>query len=305
MVHATARLRALALTLAVPGLLGVFATAAHAEGDDGAIKITLGTGQASVTSTDTRATNDLDLDVRVSRSQLTVTSNTRVDAPGCKSSNGGRTAKCKNVQYATVQLGAGNDAVKTGGDGAVILQTGAGNDAVTSTGLYLVAIGGDGDDTITASSKLGVSLVGGAGNDTLVARGGTDFQHSLQGGPGNDTLIGSTDGDRLEGGEGDDVLLGDAGNDNLIGGPGSDSFDGGTGSDLIIGDNSKADNQRPLPGNDHVYYAKVKGAWSVTNNDGADDGSLADRTYEDIAHTQVRFDEVWLVEGATKGAMPR
>ncbi len=79
-------------------------------------------------------------------------------------------------------------------------------------------------------------------------------------------------------------------------------LDGGTQSDTIVGDSGKVATE---PGNDRLYYAKVKGTWSVTQDGTSNDGSTVDRTWGDSDHTQAIFDDVSGVEQVTKGAMPR
>ena len=109
----------------------------------------------------------------------------------------GITSLSRNPLDATVNGGAGSDAVR-GGRGDDTLDGGEGNDLLS---------GGAGDD----------KLRGGAGNDRLGGDAGDD---TLDGGDGRDHLLG---------GRGTDVLRGGAGNDVLVSldGAGTDTVDGG------------------------------------------------------------------------------
>ena len=98
---------------------------------------------------------------------------------------------------ATVNAGAGNDAVRGGGA----------NDTID---------GGEGGDLLS----------GGAGNDVVRGGGGND---RISGDAGDDTLEGGEGRDHLLGGRGTDILRGGAGNDTLVSidGAGTDTVDGG------------------------------------------------------------------------------
>jgi Ca2+-binding RTX toxin-like protein len=161
-----------------------------------------------------------------------------------------------------LNLGAGNDVVRTGGtggsnqevaggDGDDLIHSGPGNDwiaagAGTDTVSYEGRIGavvaavatGGAEDTYVSGVE---NLTGGAGGDTLTGNGSTNV---LDGGTGticlfmvcfltsgNDTLRGGNGNDTLRGQAGSDSLFGEGGVDTLRGGADFDALDGGPGSD--------------------------------------------------------------------------
>lgn len=118
----------------------------------------------------------------------------------------------------------------------------------------------------------------------------------VDGGPGNDRLTGSNRADRLYGGDGDDIVTGNAG---------SDAIDGGRGADKMHGDGFPSDaSVRPSAGHDTLYHAIVKGAWSVTQDGEANDGSNADKVFSDIARRNSTMDNANGFETVVKGPMP-
>ena len=161
-----------------------------------------------------------------------------------------------------LNVGAGNDVVRTGGnggsnqevaggDGDDLIYSGPGNDWIAA---------GAGNDTVSYEGRIGAvvaavatggaedtyvngveNLTGGRGGDTLtgdssanVLDGGTgDFCLFLACFPasGNDTLRGGNGNDTLRGQGGNDNLFGESGVDTLRGGAGFDALDGGPGSD--------------------------------------------------------------------------
>jgi hypothetical protein len=151
---------------------------------------------------------------------------------------------------------------------------------------------GAGEDRFVNATPLPVELFGEGENDTLVGGPAGD---RLDGGPGDDALSGSAGDDELEtgpgndavkGGLGDDALTGSDGNDDLFGEQGEDRLDGAAGQDQLRGgDQDDALIGSPFPddlqggdGVDTVDFAAAGSAGvTVTLDDRADDGGVADR----------------------------
>jgi Ca2+-binding RTX toxin-like protein len=127
-----------------------------------------------------------------------------------------------------VRTGAGNDAVRVEGAGAVTVLAGSGDDTLE---------GGSGNDTLLAGA--GSDHVRAGAGDDLVSLGpwrGGDPQAetaALEGGA--DRLWGSAGAEVTDGGEGDDLLFGGGGDDVISAGGGADTVDGGDGEDRLAG----------------------------------------------------------------------
>lgn len=175
-------------------------------------QITLGTGMAGISSTDT-----LFAEPAIYTKAL---SEERISAHYSAARSG--TDRLCGIGLDDLFLGdAGSDALG-GGAGKDQLQGGRGNDTLD---------GGGGDDQLT----------GGAGNDkTGQVKGGICKGSSLA---GNDVV---------DGGAGNDQLDGGAGSDKLIGGPGADKLDGGPGNDSILAADGRTDKVACGPGRDSV-----------------------------------------------------
>lgn len=161
-----------------------------------------------------------------------------------------------------LNLGAGNDIVRTGGNAATNQEVagGDGDDLIYSgPGPDWIAAG-SGNDTVSYEGRLGAvvatvatggaedtyvsgveNLTGGGSGDTLT---GNSSANVLDGGTaticlfmacfltsGNDTLRGGGGNDTLRGQGGNDSLFGEAGVDTLRGGADFDALDGGPASD--------------------------------------------------------------------------
>lgn len=113
--------------------------------------------------------------------------------------------------HAPVALGAGEDAVQTGGGADLVL-------------------GLEGGDAIALGRGRDLGF-GGSGDDTIRAGGGDDL---LSGGSQDDLLVGARGADVLGGGAGSDRLFGGGGADVLIDGLGSDYCRGGRGADQFL-----------------------------------------------------------------------
>lgn len=165
----------------------------------------------------------------------------------------------------SVQLGAGNDWVRT--DGYVdFINTGRGNDIVTvGTGGMGTLVMHDGDDMVRLrgfdNPNVGIVLQGRAGSDTvnfvLVADSGVTFtldaagQWQNIGAPGGglnldpaigwvsetgfENVIGTKRADALTGDQNDNELSGRGGHDLLNGGAGGDILRGQFGNDVLNG----------------------------------------------------------------------
>ncbi|GAA3259936.1 calcium-binding protein [Dactylosporangium siamense] len=161
-----------------------------------------------------------------------------------------------------LNLGAGNDVVRTGGNGGSNQEVagGDGDDLIYSGPGDDWIAGGAGSDTVSYEGRIGAvvaalatggaedtyvsgveNLTGGAGGDTLT---GNASANVLDGGTGdiclfmvcfptsgNDTLRGGNGNDTLRGQGGNDSLYGEGGVDTLRGGAGFDALDGGPASD--------------------------------------------------------------------------
>ena len=134
--------------------------------------------------------------------------------------NGGDDVVVSATDGETVNLGAGNDLVKTGG---------VDNDYA----------GGSGLDTITYSQftdgvriDLRDNTVSGEGvsGDTI-----DSFERANGSNTGEDLLLGTDTGNILKGLGGDDRLSARGGNDKLFGGAGDDYLDAGAGRDQLFG----------------------------------------------------------------------
>ena len=128
---------------------------------------------------------------------------------------------------ATLDGGAGNDALSGQGSGLAHLVGGSGNDTLGGTlGRNLADYSGQG-----TNEAINVTSTGGAdglsGNDSFA---GID---AVIGSAGNDTMNfgAATLSATLDGGAGDDLLTGGSSADLLTGGAGSDALAGGLGSD--------------------------------------------------------------------------
>ncbi len=119
----------------------------------------------------------------------------------------------RDVEWADITTGGGNDTVIAGDFDRLVAYTGAGDDRIE---------GGAGADTV----------VSGHGNDALLGGAGDDY---LNGWTGDDDIGGGAGDDRLDGGSGNDVMDGGAGDDHIDGGAGDDDLYGGTGDDHIGG----------------------------------------------------------------------
>lgn len=167
----------------------------------------------------------------------------------------------ESTDVLSIVAGDGNDVVSAAtikaGIAKVSLDGGAGNDTLTSggDGVYL---GGTGNDTIraglTSSSEV---LDGGDGVDTLdtttwdgnyvfnMVTGATNYSgesfinfENVITGAGLDTITG-TDGDNtISTQDANDTLNGAGGNDTLKGGAGADTMVGGTGNDVYFVDDA-------------------------------------------------------------------
>ncbi len=153
--------------------------------------------------------------------------------------DGGNDAVTGDWQAETLDGGAGNDTLGSGGGGGTLLG-GAGDDVLNGDWGEDSLRGGSGADTLHGGSQSD-RLFGGSGNDLL--DGGSE-DDTLDGGTGNDTLLGGSGVDLLYGGMGNDLLdggtdanrlFGGSGNDTLLGGDVGDTLDGGSGDDLILG----------------------------------------------------------------------
>ena len=124
--------------------------------------------------------------------------------------------------------GSGNDTIKLL-PGQLLSKDSDGSDVVTDVPFTAPATidGGAGDDTIVTGGG-GDSLTGGDGNDSIDAGAGDDTvsgnnnDDQIDGGPGQDVLNGNSGNDRISGGAGADEVLGGAGDDTLDGGIGAD-----------------------------------------------------------------------------------
>ena len=135
-----------------------------------------------------------------------------------------------HAQAVTVDGGAGNDTITTGGSSAIV-NGGAGNDRIFSGAAADTIDGGEGRDIIDYrlyASGVTVDLAGGtgAGGDTI-----TNVESAL-GSEFADTLSGDSLANTLTGNGGDDIIYGRGGNDALTGGAGNDLLYGGLGNDL-------------------------------------------------------------------------
>ncbi|ABR63111.1 SMc04171 family calcium-binding repeat protein [Sinorhizobium medicae] len=141
----------------------------------------------------------------------------------------------RNIETASLALGAGNDAVITTDFLAIFVDAGAGDDRLVGGARSDAFHGEDVNDRIDS----------GAGNDTITTGLGDDL---ASGGDGNDSLANDGGKDILDGGAGDDWIadaipgsgsLGDG--SVMLGGDGNDAFrasftgevDGGDGRDLL------------------------------------------------------------------------
>lgn len=197
-----------------------------------------------------------------------------------------RQVMCPPADWVRIELADGDDRIEVdGGDlaGRFLILGGTGRDSIQLSGSpaasgtpgeadtdfvrggrfrgpYSVDAGED-DDVVGGSAADDV-LVGGPGRDALAGGGGDDL---VSGGTGEDLLGGGDGGDLLVGGDlallrrgavgrdEFDALEGDAGDDLLAGGPGPDRLTGGS-------------------DNDSLFYARPRGALSVTFDGQANDG---------------------------------
>lgn len=190
------------------------------------------------------------------------------DAAGLDYTGDGDADIASSAEYATIDTGAGNDAIAIGAAALSGLYVfgGAGDDSIagaqTDVPVALIS-GGDGDDSITGGTS-DEEIDGGAGNDRIDGGAGSD---ELTGGPGEDVLAVSVtatdvtltpgrlepDGDALAEFESAELTGGDAsqridvsaypspvtvragdGDDTLIGGAGPSVLDGEAGDDTLI-----------------------------------------------------------------------
>ncbi|CAO3409230.1 calcium-binding protein [Azospirillum largimobile] len=168
---------------------------------------------------------------------------------------GGNDAVTGDWRAETLDGGAGNDTLGSGGGGGTLLG-GAGDDLLSGDWGEDTLRGGSGADTLRGGSQSD-RLFGGSGADLL--DGGSE-DDTLDGGTGNDSLFGGSGADLLLGGMGNDLLdggtdanrlYGGSGNDTLLGGDVGDTLDGGSGNDLILG-GIGADSIRGGAGDDRI-----------------------------------------------------
>jgi Ca2+-binding RTX toxin-like protein len=182
----------------------------------------------------------------------------------------------------------------------------AGDDEMTVKSLVAKVDGGAGNDTLIVDGGYGAQVNGGEGDDTITVFctpiQGMSSSPSVDGGPGNDTITGSDRADHLNGGADNDTIEAGDGNDIVAGNAGDDVIDGGRDADKIQGDSFVSDpSTRPDPGLDTLYYGRVRGAWSVTQDSDQNDGSNVDKFYWDVAHENFYMDEVHGFEDVVKG----
>ncbi|WP_193789042.1 PKD domain-containing protein [Zavarzinella formosa] len=147
-----------------------------------------------------------------------------------------------------IRTGLGDDIV-TVGNGANRILTEQGNDVVIAGDGKNVIYLGDGNDRLTAGNG-GNTVYAGTGNDSVVTGSGRDAisgdtgNDVIRSGGGNDVVHGGTGNDLLVGGDGNDSLYGDDGQDVLIGGIGADLLIGGSQDDLLIAGSTIFDNDQ-------------------------------------------------------------
>lgn len=220
------------------------------------------------------------------------------------------TAACDVMfgQVVTLHLGAATKLGVNARDLIIDVRGSGGNDELNVKSLVAKVDGGGGHDSLSVDGLYGAEVKGGDGDDHIAVFV-TQFQGmsttpQVDGGPGNDHITGSDKADRLHGGEGDDTIDAGDGNDIVTGNGGSDAIDGGRDADKIHGDVFPSDaSVRPSLGHDTLYYAKIKGAWSVTQDSDKNDGSNADKFYWDVARENFYMDEVNGFESVVKGPM--
>ncbi len=119
------------------------------------------------------------------------------------------TLRSKAGAFDSANGGAGNDIIKSTGDGSVSVFGGKGTDQITVSGGTRAEVDGGKDaDQIEIRADEGI-VSGGAGNDTIVFfRNDTNVNDIIKGGAGNDTI-------RLKG-SGRAVVEGNSGNDKII-----------------------------------------------------------------------------------------
>ena len=146
----------------------------------------------------------------------------------------------KNVE--TVNIGAGNHTVVTGGGADKVTVTGT-----ASTGEMRFYLGGANDDLLITGGAEHVFVEAGAGGDRVFVEADASEIWGWGKVAGIDGLIGTEAGrdidalairdgsDVLVGGSGNDLIYGQLDNDVIQGGMGADSAEGGLGKDLITG----------------------------------------------------------------------
>lgn len=182
--------------------------------------------------------------------------------------NGKGTSLSEAIRYyeagLTMDAGAGNDLVVTGG-GPDNIAGGTGDDIVATNGGNDNVAAGDGNDLVIGGSGEGNDKYdGGKGIDTVKYTSATasitvnlsaktNQAYAIAGGDaakigvdqlalienviaGNydDVIVGSKVANRLEGEDGRDTIRGEAGNDAIVGGKGGDTLMGGRGTDIFI-----------------------------------------------------------------------
>ncbi|MCS7033098.1 MAG: hypothetical protein NZ561_03780, partial [Phycisphaerae bacterium] len=162
---------------------------------------------------------------------------------------------------ATLQGGAGNDALSGGGGNDVLIGE-AGADELAGNG------GSDTASYATRTEPLVLSADGSADDGAANEKDNiaTDIEQ-LAGGSGNDSITGSDGNNVLLGNGGKDTLRGSGGNDTLSGGNGNDLLDGQSGSDFLVGSAGAIDTVD--------YSARLLGV-SVTIDDLPNDGTLGE-----------------------------
>jgi Ca2+-binding RTX toxin-like protein len=163
-----------------------------------------------------------------------------------------------NFGHDVVDGGAGDDGIRVGTHGAVVVDfragtvSGGGTAGSGSVSFANIehAAGGAFDDLLVASDA-GIALYGGDGDDTLRGGAGDDHLASdndgtdapqspfvagndrVYGGAGNDSIVTAGGNDTLDGGAGDDRLEGGGGNDTLYWQASDSRVDGGSGNDTL------------------------------------------------------------------------
>jgi Ca2+-binding RTX toxin-like protein len=175
----------------------------------------------------------------------------------------------------TIDAGAGNDTIRSNGDGTY--RAGVGDDMVYAglTNSSEILDGGDGTDTLDTTSWGGpytIDMVTGLTNYS--GENFTNFEN-LVSGAGDDTITGTTANNVISTQGGTDTIDGGAGNDTLDGGIGNDTLIGGTGDDWfyvdspadVVAENAGEGTDRVLASVSYVLGAGVEVELLSTTND--------------------------------------